>query len=194
MEEILESKIKALNITLTNYLISGPKSVREFKIDCTKLDERFFVEDIRDSLEFKELFQQLKKIENNPCLYVFTVENEISTNQLIESLKNFRDQTEKVTPSLKNKIPQNSKTLYVGKSNRLVWGRLITHLGFHTYKNNGDPKASINHGLQLYFWAKELLLQITYTVIEFDHSMKDILPLLEKQLAAELNPIIGKHK
>ncbi|MGS4347105.1 hypothetical protein ACKUSY_16250 [Myroides odoratus] len=194
MDEILKSKAKALNIALTNYLLSGPKSIQEFRIDCTKLDERFCVEDIRDSLEFRKLFQQLEKMQNNPCLYVFEIENEIPINQIIESLKHFGNQTEKVIPTIKTKIPENSKTLYVGKSNNRVWGRLITHLGFHTHKNKGNPKASINHGLQLYFWAKELLLQINFTVIEFEHDIKDVLPILEKQLATELKPIIGIHK
>ncbi|MGJ7030223.1 hypothetical protein [Niabella hirudinis] len=191
---IIASAVKTLNTVLTDYLVSGPRSIHEFKIDCTKLDERFLSEDIRHSLEFKEIFQQLEKIQDNPCLYVFEIESEISTKKIIESLKNFGNQTEKVIPKLKTKIPEHSKTLYVGKVNSLVWGRLITHLGFHTHKNKGNPKASINHGLQLHFWAKDLLLQIKYTVIEFEHNMKDVLPVLEKQLAFKLNPIIGKHK
>ena len=194
MEEILKSEAKVLNTALTNYLTSGPKSIQKFTIDCLKLDERFFREDIRHSIEFKEMFQQLEKTKDNPCLYVFEIESEISTNIIIENLKNFGNQTEKVIPKLKTKIPENSKTLYVGKANSLVWGRLITHLGFHTHKNKGNPRASINHGLQLHFWAKELSLQLKYTVIEFENDMKDVLPILEKQLASKLNPIIGKHK
>lgn len=194
MEDIVKSEVKVLNIALTNYLASGSKSIQEFKIDCSKLDERFFNEDIRHSLEFKEMFQELEKIQNNPCLYVFEIESEIPANNIIESLKNFGNQTEKVIPKIKTKIPKNSKTLYVGKANSLVWGRLITHLGFHTHKNKGNPRASINHGLQLYFWAKQLSLQLKYTVIEFENDMKEVLPVLEKQLASKLNPIIGKHK
>jgi hypothetical protein len=194
MEDIIKSEVNKLNTALTNYLKSGPKSIQEFKIDCSKLDERFFNEDIRHSLEFKEMFQELEKTQNNPCLYVFEIESEILTKDIIENLINFGNQTEKVIPKLKTKIPENSKTLYVGKANNLVWGRLITHLGFHTHKNNGNPRASINHGLQLFFWAKQLSLQLKYTVIEFENDMKEVLPVLEKQLAFELNPIIGKHK
>lgn len=194
MKEILELEAKALNTALSNYLVSGPKSIQEFKIDCSKLDGRFFREDIRYSIEFKEIFEKLEGIQDNPCLYIFEIESETSANVIIENLKNFGNQTEKVIPKLKSKIPENSRTLYVGKVNSIVWGRLITHLGFHTHKNNGNPKASINHGLQLHFWAKELSLQIKYTVIEFEHNMKDILPVLEKQLANKINPIIGKHK
>src|SRR5690606_38178443 len=130
MEDIIKSEVKVLNIALTNYLESGPKSIQEFKIDCSKLEERFFNEDIRHSFEFKEMFQKLEKIQNNPCLYVFEIESEINTKEIIENLENFRNQTEKVIPKLKTKIPENSKILYVGKANSLVWGRLITHLGF----------------------------------------------------------------
>lgn len=194
MEEILKLEVEILNTALANYLALGSISTQKFKIDCSKLDERFFREDIRYSIEFMEMFKQLEKIQDSPCLYVFEIESEVSTNIVIESLINFGNKTEKIIPKLKDKIPQNSKTLYVGKVNRLVWGRLITHLGFHTHKNKGIPRASINHGLQLHFWAKELSLKINFTVIEFEDEMKDILPVLEKQLASKLNPIIGEHK
>ncbi len=194
MEEILKNEVLQLHNALNNYLVLGPRNIEEFKIDCSFLDERYFNEDIRHSIEFKSIFEKLEKIQNSPCLYVFEVISENSTNEIITKLKNFGNQTEKVIPKLKSKIPQNSKILYVGKVNNMVWGRLITHLGFHTHKNNGIPRVSINHGLQLFFWTKEIGLELKFTVIEFEQNMKDVLPFLEKRLADKLNPIIGKHK
>lgn len=193
MKELLKVEVEILNNSLSDYLIFGPKNIQEFKIDCSKLSDRFFREDIRDSIEFKDIFKKLTPIQENPCIYIFEIESEISTDIIIDKLKDFGSQTEKIIPKLKTKIPENSKILYLGKVNNFIWGRLITHLGFHTHKNKGNPKASINHGLQLFFWAKDISLQVKYTVIEFDPNMKDILPILEKKLADKLNPIIGKH-
>lgn len=193
MEELLQDECQLLNNALSKYLLWGSKSIQEFQIDCSKLSDNFLREDIRGSVEFKYLFDKLAKIEHSPCLYVFEIESETSTDLVINKIKEFGNRTEKVIPKIKPQIPTNSKTLYVGKVNNLVWGRLITHLGFHTHKNNGNPKASINHGLQLYFWAKEISLNVKFTVIEFEPNMKDILPILENKLANKLRPIIGKH-
>lgn len=194
MENSIRKEAETLNKAITNYLITGPKSILEFEINCSKLDEKYFSEDIRYSDEFIEMFKKLKNIQDSPCLYVFEIESEISTSILIENFLNFGNQTQKVIPKLKTKIPFDSKTLYVGKVNKLIWGRLITHLGFHTNKNKGNPIRSNNHGLQLYFWAKELNLQIKFKVIEFEKDLIEIVPILEKKLASKLHPIIGKHK
>ena len=192
--ELLNTEVRKLNNALSNYLISGSKSVQKFDIDCSSLSDKFFTENICYSNEFKSIFEKLIEIENNPCLYVFEIESETLTDLVISKIKYFGGHTDKVIPKIKSKIPKNSKTLYVGKANNKVWGRLITHLGFHTHKNKGNPKASINHGLQLFYWAKEISLKVKYTVIEFEPDMKDILPILEKKLADKFNPIIGKHR
>lgn len=194
MEELLRNEVELLNNTLSNFLITGSRSIQEHEIDCSKLSERFFNEDIRDSDEFRILFEKLKAVQDNPCLYILKIESDTSTNLILTKLKEFGSQTEKVIPKLKTKISESSKVLYVGKANSLVWGRLITHMGFHTHKNKGNPKASINHGLQLFFWAKEICLKIKYIVIEFEPNMKDMLPILEKKLADKLSPVVGKHK
>lgn len=193
MEEILKSESCFLSNALLNYLSKGFKSIQEFEIDCSKLDSRFLKEDIRHSEEFKHLFENLIRIQKSPCLYIFEVNSETSADLIISKLKDFGAQTQKVIPKLNTKI-SNSKILYVGKVNNFGWGRLITHLGFHTYKNDGNSRESINHGLHLHYWAKDIGLRVKYTVMEFDTDMKDILPALEKKLAQKLRPIVGTHK
>lgn len=59
MEEILKTEVKILNNALLNYLISGPKSIQEFKVDCSRLDERFF----------RDQYNSLKK--HNMILFYF---------------------------------------------------------------------------------------------------------------------------
>ena len=80
----------------------------------------------------------------------------------------------------------DSRILYVGKVKRHFWGRLIQHLGYY--------KVNRTQGLQLYYWAKELNLNLKVTVIEFEPEMIDLMEVLESALAKKLKPILGKHK
>lgn len=193
MKELLRIEAQELNNALIDYLACGPKSINEFKIDCSKLSVDYLTEDIRYSKEFKDVFEKLEGMKDNPCLYIFEIESEISTDSILESIKSFAEGAEKRIPAIKSKVPENSKTLYVGKSNNHTWGRLITHMGFHTNKNKGNPVASVNHGLQLACWARNISLKLKYTVIEFEPGMKNLLPVLEKRIAHKLQPIIGRH-
>ncbi len=193
MKELLQTEAQALNTALIDYLSSGPKSINEFKIDCSKLTKVYLTEDVRHSVEFKDIFEELERMKDNPCLYIFEIESEISTKEIIEKIKLFKKTSEKRIPAIKSNWPENSKTLYVGKSDNHTWGRLITHMGLHTNTKHGVPEASTNHGLQLVCWAKDMSLKLKYTVIEFEPGMKHLLPVLEKRIAHKLQPIIGKH-
>lgn len=193
MKELLRTEAQELNNALIDYLSCGPKSINEFKIDCSKLSDVYLTKDIRYSTEFKNIFEKLEGMKDNPCLYIFEIESEIETELILESIKGFENPYEKRIPAIKTNGSENSKTLYVGKSDNHTWGRLITHMGFHTNKNKGNPEPSVNHGLQLAWWARGISLKLKYTVIEFEPGMKDLLPVLEKRIAHKFQPIIGKH-
>lgn len=195
MESILIEKSKLLNVAITKFIADGAKSYHEYEINCSDLNERFITEDIRCSTEYEKMFLDLKEIESNPCIYYFEILSDIEPETIVKSIKNINDLTEKqrkIIPAIKSNYPRSSNVLYIGKVNSCFWGRLITHLGFHTHKNGGNtPAASGNHGLQLYLWAGDLSLRLK--VIEFEPEMKDLMPVLEKELARRLSPIIGKH-
>lgn len=166
----------------------GAKSIQSYEINCTDLDESYFTQDIRDAEKFQPMFNELQKIQN-PCVYYFEIQSDISTETIIDSI----NASGKNTPAIKNVISEDSKILYVGKSH-CVWGRLIAHLGFHTSKNSGNPAPSNVHGLYLFDWAKDLNLRLNFYVFEFEEDMKDLVEVLERKFADMLNPIIGKHR
>ena len=48
--------------------------------------------------------------------------------------------------------------------------------------------------MQLCHYARGLNLKLALTVLEFETDMADLLPLLEKAVASQLKPLLGKHQ
>lgn len=181
MQEIISNFSKTLE-----FCAEGDIIVNE--IDCSKLDEKFITQDIRDSAEFKELFKSLEAVEEKPCVYFFEIVSETTVESIIDNLKNFKG--EGTVPAIKSNYPKESNILYVGKVKKLIWGRLIAHMGFHTTKNNPGYQSKA-HGLQLRHWAKNIKLR--FYVYVFNPVVSDYMEIIERKFAKELNPIIGKH-
>ena len=193
VERLLKKIAENLSSPLLEVSEKGAKSVENFTIDCNDLDEKYLTKDIcgtESSEEFQKMFKKLKKIEQSPCLYYFEIISDISTKEIISAF----DACNKNKPARENTVPKNSKILYVGKVSGCIWGRLIMHLGFHTNKNGGNPKRSNVHGLYLFDWAKDLGIKLKFWVFEFENNMCGLMEVIEKSLAEELKPIIGKHK
>ncbi|MDD4972052.1 MAG: hypothetical protein PHT07_21710 [Paludibacter sp.] len=183
---------------ITDYLIEASNilavqtttlpEIKKFEIDCSQLKE-FLKEDIRYSEEFKELFKKLMPIKA-PCLYWYRVISENTSTEIINSFKVYRNHAERdrSVPALNtdNSIDLTSRILYVGKFKRGIYGRVIQHLGCFS--------SAQTQGLQLYYWAQKIGLKLELNVLEFEHNMADILPIVEFALAKELHPLIGKHK
>lgn len=164
---------------------NGVKKEFSFTISCSDLDDFNHI-DIRQSEKFKEIFDELKKV-NGPTLYWFEIISNTDTKQVISALSAYKTKEgAKATPALKTTINYDSKILYVGKVKGTFWGRLIQHLGF--FKVNGTQ------GLQLYYWAKDLSLNFKVHTIEFDKNMKDVMPIVEYAFAQRLQPLAGKHQ
>jgi len=156
----------------------------------TETDGKDLPEQIKE-----EFFYHLHKDDNSeimvnefPCLYVFELIDKNDCKRVIEALQKIKSKNiGRTLPPFKTKIP-DSKYLYVGKVEKEVGGRLVTHLGYYQTKGN--------HGLQLAFWAKEMnpALLISVSIYRFAKEMRPYISAFEKILAKELNPIIGKHK
>lgn len=158
--------------------------VRQFEIDCTNLRD-FNNEDIRFSEEYRNLFAQLAEV-TNPTVYVWELISDISSKEIVDSINRYSaEKFAKATPAIKVNYP-NSRILYVGKVVRDFYGRVIQHLGF--FPHGGTQ------GLQLFYWAKSLKLTVKLTVFEFEKNTEELMPLFEKRLAQQLQPILGKHK
>ncbi len=170
---------------LRNIQENGVRKELSFEINCSFLDD-FNNIDIRQSDKFKAIFDQLENT-SGPTLYWFEIISNTATKDIIEALSIYKASTNaKATPALKTTINFESKVLYVGKVKGSFWGRLIQHLGF--YKTNGTQ------GLQLYYWAKNLSLNLKVNILEFDGNMADIMPVVEYAFAKRLQPLVGKHK
>jgi len=188
MKEFIRSKLIE-NSSILNQEAQKHGEIKHFEIDCSKLKE-FLNENILKSNDFKELFKILQKIKG-PCVYWYqVVAPDITSTEIIDSFtayKNNLDRNRAVPAiSYKKSINNNSKYLYVGKVKRNFYGRVIQHLGCFNVQQT--------QGLQLYYWAKELNLKLELSVIEFDSSMENLLPVIELAVAEELKPLIGKHK
>jgi len=183
--EYLQDFIGTTITHLEHIRANGVKKELSFTICCKDLDDFNFV-DIRQSEKFKLIFDKLKDA-SGPTLYWFEIISDTDSKKVIEALNNYKtSENSKATPALKTTINYDSKTLYVGKVKGAFWGRLIQHLGF--FKVNGTQ------GLQLFYWAKDLSLDLKINILEFDNNMADIVPVVEYAFAKRLQPLAGKHK
>lgn len=156
---------------------------KSFIIDENKLNLKYKdLEDITQSVDFIDLFDTLKKHEQYPAIYVFGINPEINYANIISSIKEVKSLR---IPAL-NKNKENKGILYVGKVKSLLWGRFIQHLGYH--------KNQKSHGLQIENWIKKIHNpKLTFSVVFLPKESAEYIEVLEKEIAKELNPIIGKH-
>lgn len=184
MTESIKSICRNASASLQYVAENGIKNYKEFDIKCSELED-FNHMDIRDSENYKNLFDDLKSIDG-PVVYYFEIMSDNISTDIVNRIRQYSaSENSKAIPAIKSKIPE-SKILYVGKVKKGFWGRLIQHLGF--YKVNGTQ------GLQLYYWAKELDLDIKVRIFEFEPQMAEFMSIIENGLARELNPMLGKHK
>lgn len=183
-----------MNSILTDFVVDTCKSLdnlrksgvcSEFVCDfrCEELKD-YLNFDIRDSVQFHELFQKLIKIKG-PVLYWYEITSDQSNDVIINALRTYKLSGQRITPTIYKNYDKRTRILYVGKCKECFWGRVIQHLGYHT--------ADTTQGLQLYHWAKDLRLDVRLHALEFADDMKDIMPIVESYFAKRLCPLVGKH-
>lgn len=184
MEEIIKEISKKAISPFQHIAEKGTKNTKEFHLNCTDLED-FNYNDITLSEKYTEMFSELKNL-SGPCLYYFEILSENLSSEIVDKIKEYSNtENSKSIPAIKKTIPE-SKILYVGKVKRHFWGRLIQHLGYY--------KVNRTQGLQLYYWTKELNLNLKLVVYEFEPNMTNLMEVLENDLAKHLKPILGKHK
>lgn len=168
--------------------LANKKIIESLTIDNTFFDNVYFVNDIRDSSPLKTVFDNLQQIKN-PVLYWFEIDIEKINAEKIRDLffAHSAKKSNRAISSYKKDYDKNSKTLYVGKVKTGFWGRLITHLGYHTSNQTA--------GLQLFHWYNiaEGLPTLKLNYIVFEREMEDLISVLELDLARNLKPILGRY-
>lgn len=160
------------------------------------LDEKYFhkkfMKDVNISEDITE-FRALKDIKK-PVLYWFELTSSDNNKAIREKFINgYREPIKKGlktpyrnTSSYKHTYNTKSTTLYVGKVEIGFWGRIVTHLGY--------SKSEKTAGMQLFHWYKlEAFGNLKLNYIVFEENMKHLIVILEKQLAKELTPLIGRY-
>jgi hypothetical protein len=153
-----------------------------FEIDSKDFEDKYRdLEDVRYATPFKMMFEQLAEVDELPCLYRW----EITSPYDAEQIKQTVSQLPKYTPRVLKKAVARENTLYVGKVQSHIVGRVIQHLGYHLNQ--------ASHGLQLNDWAKNTNLIFKLYVYFFPIKYKEVMPFFEKALADEMHPLIGTH-
>ncbi|MDO7136340.1 hypothetical protein [Algibacter lectus] len=187
MLNILEEQLDELKDLLSN------SSISKFEIDCINMpkDRKEFILDERDKSYFSELFEKLDKYKET-TIYYFEAKNISDANDLVEKLNEYRylaKENGRVVPAVGKY--NDSKVLYVGvrkggnrKRDNLsnISARIFQHLGYY-YKGS-------TQGLQLCDWSDKI---IYLNIITLGPKANEYLYVLEKLLAKNLKPIIGKH-
>lgn len=175
---------KRLEDVLNKISVDGANSQYSFELSCGSLNDYNHV-NIRESEEYRDIFTKLKEMDS-PVLYWFEITSDIDNQTVRNAIEGYANQEDsKATPALKKHFDPMSKCLYVGKVKKGVWGRMIQHLGFY--------KQPRTQGLQLFYWAKQIHLELKAHIYEFDQSAENLVSVLEVELANKLNPIVGKH-
>lgn len=188
-----------LNTALSNAkkIFSSEKPYRHIvinNIDCSRLPDintdgknlpKRFTETVFSKLH--EYDKSEIKLNLCPAVYAFELKDEQDRKRVLTEFKKAKANiSNRTLPALKS-TPPESKYLYVGKVEKEVGGRIVTHFGY--YQNQS------NHGLQLAYWAKNLQpkLDLNLHVFRFKQNFKPYIGAMEVIMAKELKPIIGKH-
>jgi hypothetical protein len=161
---------------------AGVKAVHHFDFNIGSIQDYSAV-DIRESAEHQDVFKRLAEVQG-PVVYVFEICSLSSPSAVLAAAKTYEGR--RTMPAFRSNIDDTSPVLYVGKVKKALWGRVIQHLGF--------SRTAGTQGLQLYHWARGLALELKLTAFEFEDDMADLLPLVERAVAKQLKPLLGKHE
>lgn len=156
-----------------------------FPIDSKDFDPKYRDrEDVRYAEPFKDMFAQLMEWDGSPCLYRWEIVSPYNADDIKQAVENLP----KHTPHVVKNAVTDDDTLYVGKSEGCIYGRIIEHLGYH--------RNQARHGLQLSDWAKPMHLRFVLhvTVLQPDCLQRPwVMEIFETALAEKHKPLIGIH-
>lgn len=91
-----------------------------YHIKCENLED-FLSKDITQSVQYQNLLQDLMQIKG-PVLYWYEITSSHSNNDIIKTLKEYKQKKQRATPVIYKNYDRRTKILYVGKCKENFWG------------------------------------------------------------------------
>ncbi|SEA15791.1 hypothetical protein SAMN05660909_01002 [Chitinophaga terrae (ex Kim and Jung 2007)] len=180
LKEVSAGTVKILN----DFSEKGRKGDFTFEFDCATSDN-YLETNILHFGQFVEMFNKLKTI-TGPVIYWIEVISDNEIKEILNAAETFKITNRRHVPAIRKKVSYHSRILYVGKVEKDIFVRVMTHMGFH--------RSHKTQGLQMYHWGKQIGLRVRFNLMQLHGGCESILPVLEKALAQKMQPIIGKHK
>ncbi|MCU0433295.1 MAG: hypothetical protein MUC87_07575 [Bacteroidia bacterium] len=178
-QETVEDAIQQLSRSATAF------SYDYFELDCGELPAPIWQKGNDEPDKLRTLIDwAARPVKANPCVYRIVWRNNLSQDDILKEFINYKNRKERKTSAVKKNPQAFEQTLYVGKVEKDVCGRIMTHLGY--YYNSETA------GLQLVGWAKGINLQIAFHIWSFEQGMKDYVGLFERSLDKAYPSLIGK--
>lgn len=153
-----------------------------FEINSLDFDNKYKdTEDVRYAETFYDMFSKLAEVDDMPCLYRWEILSSYNTDEIKDAVGKLHLNT----PRVLKKTHSDSNTLYVGKVQSHIVGRVIQHMGYH--------KNRASHGLQLCEWASQMKLIFKLHIVVLSKDVIGVEEIFEKELAYKYKPIIGIH-
>lgn len=193
IKELLTASVEALQESLLKI-----NDIQQIVINKDFFDEEY-CKKFDNNAKSEYLREQLNRISlaSGPVLYWFEfddlkIDKSILRNAFIsykDPLKgDFGNPNYRYASSYKDDFKDCRNVLYVGKVERGFYQRIKTHLGYATSKHTA--------GMQLHFWyGRDIdnFGDLKLNFIEFKDDMKHLIAVLEKKIAWDLRPLIGKY-
>lgn len=161
-----------------------------FELDCQYLTGYYVNHDIRvpKNCQHPSLARLFRKVNEltGPIIYYFELADQTDRALIVAAIRQGEITSRRHFPTLKPYPTLLTNTLYVGKVEKNLTGRLVTHLGYN--------RTAGTQGLQLYYWAAQLGLPLRLHLYRFNEQMSPLLAFLETALAQHLRPLVGKHR
>jgi len=154
-----------------------------FSFDCSYLPVIAAGENCWDEPAIEDIFYTIQRFKQ-PVLYWFTICSHHDSKWVYDRVLTARKAVHRKFPAL-YEYAGDTNVLYVGKVNRDLASRMITHFG---YDERPDQQ-----GLQLFHWARNMGLKLELNCILLPQECKNLTYFFESQLSQELKPLIGKY-
>lgn len=182
---VLFNCVEELKDSMNQVTPDSFSNIETYEIDCNLLPS--FEDGFLSSKDTETLLRTLEKSNTLPAVYWFEIVSDHTAKIIYDPYPAIKRESIRSLPAFKIGFKNwDSKILYVGKVKNNISGRMFVHLGYH---------AKVTYqGLHLCHWSHLTGLKLRLNIIYLPQNLGILTSVFEMQLAASLNPILGKHK